>query len=473
MMGWWSGRRNKFESFWEWFQENEETYFEFARATREKEMNRLFKRLQKVNKHLAYEFSDELIDGKREFIISAEGITDAFDDVLELFGAAPELERFEIIPFRQPSSEGIAISYGNVDVTWDDVFFTDDSGNLDLTIYAKGFTDANKDDYIPALFILLDSVIGEFYVGTRIGEIVFTGYEGEPEAKPIADLREAVEAADQAKLELDFLPPTLKKLREFDKMLQAEGLSLDEGIGLRWADESLAYDQTPYDVLPFMDAGVDGIHVGLLTDFGKVTNLEEAFVVCVHPMNAPDSLQLLARNPKEFVDFLYSDRNLVMLYNFMMIDSEERYRAMLQESEQDIAESPELEETRNRVLQKLKEYMNCERIDNLYEYVEHTVAAARTQQTVLPTADGLGIAAVDKTGGELPRYPVSDDEDISVEDARAFFASAPAESKLAFIRDAQRAGLIDNATPLKGFIVAELGDMGLDAEIKRLKSLDW
>lgn len=472
MMGWWSGRSNKFESFWEWFQENEETYFEFARATREKEMNQLFKRLQKVNKHLAYEFSDELIDGKREFIISAEGMTEAFDDVLELFGAAPELERFEIIPFRQPSSEGIAISYGEVDVTWDDVFFTDDSGNLDLTIYAKGFTDANKDDYIPALFILLDSVIGEFYVGTRIGEIVFKTYEGEPEARPIADLRAAVEQVEQDKLELDFLPPTLKKLREFDKTLQTEALSLEEGLGLRWADVSMAYDQTPYDVLPFMDAGVDGIHIGLLTDFGKVTDLEKAFVVCVHPMNAADSLKLLARNPKEFVDYLYSDRNLMMLFNFMMIDSAENYRKMLQETEKDFEEEPELKESRDKVLMRMKNEMNCGRIQDLYEYVEDTVATARRQQTVLPTEDGLGIVAFNESGDELPRYPVLQ-EDIGVKEARAFFASAPVESKLAFIRDAQYEGLINNDTPLKGFIVSEMGDMGLGAEVKRLKSLDW
>lgn len=197
MVGWLKGRKNKFEAFWNWFVEKEQIYFELDEAKREKEMNGLYKRLQKVNKHFAYEFSHELIDGKREFIISAEGMTEAFDDVLELVNAAPELERFDIIPFRQPREEGAVVSYGEVEITGDDVFFTDNTGNWDLTIYAKGFTDANKDDYIPAIFILLDSLIGEFHVGTKIGEIVFTAYEEQAEAEPINGLRAILEQADQ------------------------------------------------------------------------------------------------------------------------------------------------------------------------------------------------------------------------------------------------------------------------------------
>lgn len=271
---------------------------------------------------------------------------------------------------------------------------------------------------------------------------------------------------------MEFLPPTLKKLKEFDDFLRARGLSLDDGIGLRWTDESIAYDQTPYDVLPFMDAGVDGIHVGLLTDFGKVTNLEEAFVVSVHPMEAPNSLKLLARNPKEFVDFLYSDQDLMMLFNFMMIESEEQYQDMLRESEMDYAENPEFLEARNKVLALMKEYLSCERIPRVYDYVE-SVATARRQQIALPTKDGIGVVAFTEKESQLPVFRVEPDKDISAEEAQSFFASAPLESRLAFIRDAQHADLINNATPLKGFIMSELEKMGMKAEVERLKSLDW
>ncbi|WP_282020072.1 hypothetical protein [Planomicrobium okeanokoites] len=271
---------------------------------------------------------------------------------------------------------------------------------------------------------------------------------------------------------MDFLPPTLKKLKAFDELLQKKGLSLDESIGLQWADSSMAYDQTPYDVLPFMSPGVDGIHIGLLTDFGKVTDLEEAFVVCVHPMEAPDSLKLLARNPKEFVDFLYSDRNLTMLYNFMMIDSAEQYQAMVDESDKDYEESLELAKARNQVLTMTKEYMGCERIENIYGYVEE-VEASRRKQIVLPTNDGIGVVPFNKTGVNLPVYAITGDDDINLDEVQAFFASASIESKLAFIRDAQHAGLINNESPLKGFIMSELKKMGMDAEVEWLKSLDW
>ena len=68
---------------------------------------------------------------------------------------------------------------------------------------------------------------------------------------------------------------------------------------------------------------------------------------------------------------------------------------------------------------------------------------------------------------------VDENADIGVAEAQGFLASAPLVSKLAFIRDAQYAGLIDNQTPLKGVILSELESLGYAAEVARLKSLDW
>ncbi|HSI66394.1 MAG TPA: hypothetical protein VK947_03200, partial [Planococcus sp. (in: firmicutes)] len=218
-----------------------------------------------------------------------------------------------------------------------------------------------------------------------------------------------------------------------------------------------------------MDAGVDGIHVGLLTDFGRVSDLEQAFIVCVNPTDPEYAVKLLARNAKEFVDYLYSDRDLLMLFNHGMIDSKEQYQQLVAEAAKDYQKQPELAEARNHIAPKLQAYMGCKEIEDIYGYVEGTVAAARKQQIALQTLDSLGV--IGNATEEFSAFPVKAEEDINLTDARAFFDSAPTESKLAFIRDVQFTGQITEDPKLKGFVMEELEKMGCSTEAERLRNL--
>ena len=55
--------------------------------------------LRKRNDVLAFEFSMNIDDGKREFIISADGILSAFPDVIQLVDSAPNLDQWAIAAF--------------------------------------------------------------------------------------------------------------------------------------------------------------------------------------------------------------------------------------------------------------------------------------------------------------------------------------------------------------------------------------
>lgn len=190
-MNWLPKRKNKVAAFWDWFTDNEEAYFELDDSGRDKLFNQLEKKLHKVNRHLAFEFGESLVAGKREFIISADGVVEAFDDVIDLVDNAPSLSNFDIIGFRQPHDEEFSIVYGDIELAWDDIFctFEKDSDEVNLTLYIKGFTEENEDEFISASFILLDTVIGEYNAGMRIGEIEFTSYEGQPDVRPIKELQ--------------------------------------------------------------------------------------------------------------------------------------------------------------------------------------------------------------------------------------------------------------------------------------------
>ncbi|MGK7379629.1 hypothetical protein ACSFXN_17575 [Planococcus sp. 1R117A] len=193
-MKWLPTRKNKIEAFWRWFEKNEETYFELAEENREELFDELQQKLQKVNKHLVFEFSAEPENGKREFIISADGMVEAFDAVFDLQEAAPELERFEIIAFRQPSLEEFSVHYGNKELTWEDVYYTAlqdiEQEEVNMMLYIKGLTEENEEEIIPLVFILLDSVIGEYNTGVHVGRVEFHPFEAHPNARPLHTLKE-------------------------------------------------------------------------------------------------------------------------------------------------------------------------------------------------------------------------------------------------------------------------------------------
>jgi hypothetical protein len=193
-MKWLPTRKNKIEAFWAWFAENEAIYFRLHAENREELFDLLQRKLQKVNKHLVFEFSMEKQNGKRELILSADGILDAFDAVFDLHEAAPELEYFEIIPLRQPSDEEFSVQYGDRELTWDDVYYTAlqdvEQEEVNLMLYIKGLTEDNEEEITQAVFILLDSVIGEYNMGVHTGRIEFRPYEANPNVRPIHTVRE-------------------------------------------------------------------------------------------------------------------------------------------------------------------------------------------------------------------------------------------------------------------------------------------
>ncbi|EFV79032.1 hypothetical protein AADC60_08115 [Cytobacillus pseudoceanisediminis] len=177
--------------FWIWFEKNSQDYYQL----KEEKLNSLFykldKQLSKINEDIAFEFSADLIDGKREFIISADGILSAFTDVIDLVEKAPKLDGFKIIAFRPKSDvdDISTIEYEDISLGPDDVFFTyrKNGDTLDIVLYLKGY-DSDFEEWENAAFILLDTIIGEYDVATKIGSIDMLPYKGSPKLKPILEL---------------------------------------------------------------------------------------------------------------------------------------------------------------------------------------------------------------------------------------------------------------------------------------------
>ena len=286
------------------------------------------------------------------------------------------------------------------------------------------------------------------------------------------------------------MPPTFQKLQELQRDLEKAGYSL-ESLGLMLDTEDLSYYVTPCDVITFASTGQDGIHFGLLTDFGTVTDLEEAYVVYVSPSDFGEAVFLAARNLKEFTDILFTMKDTMEISNFFLLnemnekDHDEENENDDEDETEDIEydedededdeyeddyedeEDEELLQERIYVLGKLKEALNCSIIKDIPAYYRR-LFNERKEQTILHTHDGIGVIPVISHPNIMEKYELYEDMVIDIDDIRTYFQIAPTENKLAFVRDAQNLGIILDEKEVQEFIVEELQKLGLKIEAKRL-----
>ncbi|MBC5836172.1 hypothetical protein G6N05_14945 [Flavobacterium sp. F372] len=191
-------KETKEEKFWKWFEKNQETYYSEIDnlEIREEIFNELTKNLKKVNEDLVFEFSPIHENKVREFTISAEGMKELFPIVEKLIEKAPKLKNWKFNAFRQriPGDE-FEIQYGDLKISYSDIYYRseNDNGKLGIELNIKNFDDEAQTQN--AIYILLDGLIGEYDVTTKIGWIEWVKLnENEMEnLKPIIELRNEID----------------------------------------------------------------------------------------------------------------------------------------------------------------------------------------------------------------------------------------------------------------------------------------
>ena len=162
--------RSREEAFWNWFQSNDERLYYFERD-QERVFDLLQSELGKVDKNLTFEIGP-IENGRREFIISADGIREAFPKVESLYTAAPQLARWKILKYR-PRREPMDIAVGDLRIHCDAVAvdLRPRTDMVDLTMYMPGYSAQTRDQYKRIAFLFLDQALGEYDVETKVGEI--------------------------------------------------------------------------------------------------------------------------------------------------------------------------------------------------------------------------------------------------------------------------------------------------------------
>lgn len=186
------------QQFWKWFRNNSDRLFHFEQE-QDSLVQELTNQLQKVYKGLAFAFSNVKENGKREFIISADGRKELFPRVLRLVESAPSLDSWEIIAFRQPVG-CFDVNLGDRVLKHTDVYFIplDEADKLGVKLYIREYD--GSDIYKHACLILLDSILGEYDVEMKIGSIQFYSYDERPtdfDLLPVDQLYDVVQKIER------------------------------------------------------------------------------------------------------------------------------------------------------------------------------------------------------------------------------------------------------------------------------------
>lgn len=195
--------------FWKWFERHEQEFLETDKNNYQRVYNKIYKCLEKFNPYLGFEIIANSIDGKREFVVTANGNSDLFDIVYLLIDTAPNKlkDRWIFTALRQPTVEEVIIHFENKTISSKDIFYEleeseTEQGKIDIFVYITGLVYGNdklEEFILETMINILDVVIGEYTNATRISELILVEKGELDNPKNISHLRKDIEGFNSGK----------------------------------------------------------------------------------------------------------------------------------------------------------------------------------------------------------------------------------------------------------------------------------
>lgn len=176
----------KVEVFWKWFEDHNEQLVAMG-DLEEKERTELENALQyqltKYCNGLSYEIGDATANG-RTLTFTAEGDTDLFRYVVELVDAAPDLDWWEFVAFKQPMGTELKVRFDRWVFDTRKMYFEqleceEEPDMLGLRIAVEGSQPENEDFQV-GVYVTLEALMGEFDCATLVGYMETVPVPAEP-----------------------------------------------------------------------------------------------------------------------------------------------------------------------------------------------------------------------------------------------------------------------------------------------------
>lgn len=194
-------KKNPEQIFWKWFQKNESKFFDLEKD-KDNLLDKLSKELTKYKDGLTYEVST-VESGKRELIISADGLKEIFPSVEALVTSAPELNRWKVIAFRPRHKDyaDFVLNYEEEEFDpskiW--IYYRVEDGFFDLALYHPAYDEKERNLYVSASYILLDTALGEYDVTMNVRYIDHRKLPKNPQEEGLTPFSKLSEKFDKYK----------------------------------------------------------------------------------------------------------------------------------------------------------------------------------------------------------------------------------------------------------------------------------
>ena len=167
-----SCKPDKDKKFWDFFTSNQQEIYHYE-TNQQYIFDELSKRLKDIDPNLTFELSPIHDNGIREFTISADGLKESFPSVERLISKAPHIPKWKINAFRQrvPGNEIEIVYDDSLRISYDDIYFryNFDSDKIGIELNIRDYKDDSG--FNNAVYILLDALIGEYDMETKISWI--------------------------------------------------------------------------------------------------------------------------------------------------------------------------------------------------------------------------------------------------------------------------------------------------------------
>lgn len=186
-------------TFWSWFAQHEA---EFAKATSQAELTAVVEQasaqIEKVCSGLVAEVEPRPLPERPRLVVSADGHREWFKCVEEVVAAAPPLQHWEVVAFRQRGHGTAEIRVAGGQFGLNDFFFRPvgrTGGKVDIEIQVRGLNPSNAGQLEEAAYVLLDDVLGERDTELKVGSIeVVALREPVSGVEPLSTLAKVVDA---------------------------------------------------------------------------------------------------------------------------------------------------------------------------------------------------------------------------------------------------------------------------------------
>jgi hypothetical protein len=182
------------DEFWQWFKANRQR-LQSAEVADEAAYRQLRDQLRSVHRSLTYEI---VLGEVNELQISADGIPELIEVVREVVLAAPAMKGWRVVPFRQPQDKPVEIDVFDQVLNATSVRYRVEAqreGAIDITVFIPGLTEENYRHMAHCAMMIMESVIGEYPLMTKVGEIEYEPAESDADTVPVSSLRVSLGSA--------------------------------------------------------------------------------------------------------------------------------------------------------------------------------------------------------------------------------------------------------------------------------------